>query len=152
MNAVRATDAQHVFELERATTARLAQLLDVGEDDVDRLGDLIGKRGVPEIRRRHTIVDPATRLLLPIGNVGVDVARHARGEGDDVVMGDLLDLVDLRDGEAGMVANPTRLLLRNAGLTQLSLRLAGEHLYFLPYFELVLKLPDTPPSRDACND
>ena len=138
MDAVRAAHAQRLLELERATFARLAQLLDVFEDDVDRLRDLVGQRRVAQVGRRHAVVHPAARRLLALRHVGVDV----RGERDDVVVRHLLDLVDALNGEVGMRADPRGLLLRDTGLPQLGLRLAGQHLDLLPDLELVLQLPD----------
>ena len=85
---------------------------------------------------------PTAGLFPTLGDVGVDVLGHARGEGDDVVVRDLLDLVDALNREVGVVADPLRLLLRDAGLAELGLSLARQHLDFLPDGELVLKLPD----------
>ena len=41
VDAVRAAHAKRVFELERAALARLAKLLDIGQNNVNRLRDLI---------------------------------------------------------------------------------------------------------------
>ena len=142
VDTVRTTDAQSVLELERTALARLAQLFDVVQDDVDGLHDLVRQRGVAQVGGGHAVMHPAAGLFLALGDVGVDVLGHARGEGDDVVVRDLLDLVDALNREVGVVADPLRLLLRDAGLAELGLSLARQHLDFLPDGELVLKLPD----------
>ena len=142
MDAVGAAHAQRVLELEGAALARLTKLLHVGQDDVDCLGDLVGKRRVSQVAAGHAVVHPTRGLLLALRHIGIDVLGHVGGEGDDVVVGDLLDLVDALDGEVGVVANPLRLFFRDAGFPQLSLRLARQNLDFLPDGELVLKLPD----------
>jgi hypothetical protein len=56
------------------------------------------------------------------------------------VVGDSLDLVDARDGEVGMVANPLRIFDRDARLAQFGLRFARAELDFLPNAELVLQI------------
>ena len=142
MDAVRAAHAQRLLELEGAALARLAQLLDVLKNDVDRLRDLVAERRIAQVGRRHAVVHPAAGRLLALRHVGIDVLGHVRGERDDVVVRHLLDLVDALHGEVGMRADPRGLLLRDAGLAQLGLRLAGQHFDFLPDVELVFQLPD----------
>ena len=85
---------------------------------------------------------PAGRLGVSLGNLGVDVGTHVREEGNDVVVGDCLNLVDFLLVEGGMLGNPSRLFLGDADLAQLSLGLASRDLNFLPNSILVLKLPD----------
>ena len=79
---------------------------------------------------------PAGRLVFALGDVGVDVARHTGGERDDVVVRHFLDLVDLLNGEVGVVADPL------GRLAELCLGLAGQNLDLLPNGELVLEFPD----------
>ena len=142
MNAVRAAHAQGILELKGTAAARLAELLDIGQNDVDGLRDLIGKRGIAQIGARHAVVHPAGRLGVALGNLGVDVGTHVREEGDDVVVGDRLDLVDFLLVEGGMLGNPSRLFLGDADFAQLSLGFASRDLNLLPNGVLVLKLPD----------
>ena len=142
MDAVCAAYADGVLELERATLAGLAQTLHVGDDDVEGLRDLVAQRGIAKVGARHAVVHPATWLGLAFGHVGIDVIRHDGREGDDVMVGDLLDLVDLGHGEIGMRANPRGLLGGDAALPQLGLRFASEDLDLLPNVELVLERPD----------
>ena len=142
MDAVRAAHADGILELERTTLASLAQALHIGDDDVEGLGDLVAQRGIPEVGARHSVVHPAAWLGLALGNVSIDVVRHDGREGDDVVVGHLLDLVDLIYGEAGMGANPRGLVGGDTALAQLGLCFAGEDLDFLPNVELVLERPD----------
>ena len=85
---------------------------------------------------------PATWLGLAFGHVGIDVIRHDGREGNDIVVGDLLNLVDLGHSEIGMRANPRGLIGGDTALAQLGLCFAGENLDLLPNVELVLKRPD----------
>ena len=85
---------------------------------------------------------PAGRLVGALGDVGVDVARHTGGERDDVVIRHFLNLVDLLNGEVGVIADPLGLLARDARLAELGLGLAGQNLDLLPNGEFVLKFPD----------
>ena len=142
MNAVGATDAQGVLKLEGAALAGLAETLDVVDDDVASLRDLIGQGRVAQVGGGHAVVHPAAGLVGALGNIGVNVARHAGGERDDVVVRHLLDLVDFFYGEVGVVADPLGLLARDARLTELGLSLAGQNLDLLPNGEFVLKFPD----------
>ena len=116
VDAVRAADAERVLELEGAALARLAQLLDVFQDEVDGLRDLVGERGVAQVGRRHAVMYPTARGLGALRHVGVDVLGHVRGEGDDVVVRHLLYLVYALHGEVRVRADPRGLLLRDAGL------------------------------------
>ncbi len=142
VNAVGTAHTQRILELEGATLAGFAEALDIVDDDVASLGDLVGQGRVAQVGRSHAVVHPAARLVGSLGNVGVDVARHASGERDDVVVRHFLDLIDLLHGEVGVIADPLRLLARDARLAELGLGLAGQHLDLLPNGELVLKLPD----------
>ena len=142
MNAMRAAHAQGIFELKGTAAAGLTKLFDVSKNDVDGLRDLIGKRGIAQVGARHAVVHPAGRLGVSLGNLGVDVGTHVREEGNDVVVGDCLNLVDFLLVEGGMLGNPSRLFLGDADLAQLSLGLASRDLNFLPNGILVLKLPD----------
>ena len=142
MDAVRAAHAQGFLELEGAALAGFAQLLHVFQDDVHRLGDLVGKGRVAQIGRGHAVVHPAAGRLLALGNVGVDVLGHVGGEGDNVVVRYLLDLVDALHREIGMGADPGGLFLGDARFAQLSLSFASQDLDLFPDLELVLQLPD----------
>ena len=142
MNAVGATDAQGVLKLEGAALAGLAETLDVVDDDVTSLRDLIGQGRVAQVGGGHAVVHPAGRLVGALGDVGVDVARHTGGERDDVVIRHFLNLVDLLNGEVGVIADPLGLLARDARLAELGLGLAGQNLDLLPNGEFVLKFPD----------
>ena len=137
-----AADAQRVLELEGAALAGFTEALDVVDDDVASLGDLVGQGRVAQVGGGHAVVHPAGRLVFALGDVGVDVARHTGGERDDVVVRHFLDLVDLLNGEVGVVADPLGLLARDARLAELCLGLAGQNLDLLPNGELVLEFPD----------
>ena len=57
---------------------------------------------------------PAAGLVGALGDVGVNVVGHAGGERDDVVVRHFLNLVDLLNGEVGVIADPLGLLARDA--------------------------------------
>ena len=139
---MRAAHAQGLFLLERAALGDAAEPAHVLDDDVECLGDEIAHCRVAQVGARHAEVHPAARLGRAFGDLRVDVACHDGRKRDDVVVRDLFDLVDFRDGKVGMRANPRRLLLRDADAPELCLCLAGEYLDFLPHLELVLQRPD----------
>ena len=147
VDAVGAADAQHVLHLEGAALAGLAKLLNVLKDDVERLGNLIAKGGVAQVGGGHAEVNPAAGLGIALGDVGINVVGHNRFEGDDVVVGDFLDLVDLGNREIGVLANVGGFLFGDADLAKLGLSFAGKHLDFLPDLEFVLEFPDSAHGR-----
>ncbi len=87
-------------------------------------------------------MDPAAGLGVVLAEIGVDVLGHVGEERDDVVVGDGFELVDALDFERGVRADVGSLLGGDAGLPQLGLRFAREHLDLLPDRELVLEVPD----------
>ena len=139
---MRAAGAEGVAFLKGATLADLAELLDVLDDDVGGLNELVAEGGVAEVGARHTKVHPAAGLGLALRHVAVDVLAHVGEEGDDIVVGDRLDGVDLLLVKGGVVADPRGLLLGDADLPELGLSLAGEHLDLLPDGVLVLQRED----------
>ena len=89
MDAVAAADGERVLVLQRALLQRRQQLVDVAEQDVGGLGELDGEAGVEHVRRGHALVHEA--------RLRADELAEPGQEGDHVVLGDLLDGVDLRD-------------------------------------------------------
>ena len=142
VNAVGAAGAEGVALLEGTTLADLAKLADVLNDEVAGLGELVAKGGVAKVGAGHAIVNPTAGLGSVSRDVGVDVLLHVGEEGDDVVAGDLLDLVNLGLLKVGVVADPGGLVLGDANLTKLGLGLASEDLDLLPDGVLVLERED----------
>ena len=95
MNAVGAAGAERIALLEGAALADHAELLDVLDNQVTRLSKLIAQSRITQVGAGHTVVNPAARLGLALGNIGVDIFLHVGQEGDDIVARDLLDLIDL---------------------------------------------------------
>ena len=91
MDAVGAADRRRHLVLEGARLQRREQLVDVGEQQVGGAGELDVEAGVEHVGRRHALVHE-TRL-------GADDLGEMGEEGDDVVLGLALDLVDARDIE-----------------------------------------------------
>lgn len=142
MDAVGAAGAERIALLEGATLADLAKLLDVLDNQVTRLSKLIAQSRITQVGAGHTVVNPAARLGLALGNIGVDIFLHVGQEGDDIVARDLLDLVNLRLLKVGVVANPLGLFFGNTDLAELRLSLAGQDLNLLPNGILVLEGED----------
>ena len=137
-----ASGAERIALLEGAALADHAELLDVLDNQVTRLSKLIAQSSITQVGAGHTVVNPATRLGLALGNIGVDIFLHVGQEGDDIVARDLLDLIDLRLLKVGMVADPLGFVFRNADLAELRLGLAGQNLDLLPNGILVLEGED----------
>lgn len=142
MNAVGAAGAERIALLEGAALADHAELLDVLDNQVTRLSKLIAQSRITQVGAGHTVVNPAARLGLALGNIGVDIFLHVGQEGDDIVARDFLDLVDLCLLKVGMVADPLGFFFRNADLAELRLGLAGQDLNLLPNGVLVLEGED----------
>ena len=142
VDAVRAAHAEGVTLLEGAALADLAKLLAVLDEDVGGLDELVTQGSIAQVRGGHAVVDPAGGLGASLGHVLVDVGAHVGEEGDDVVVGHGLDGVHLVLVEGGVLANPGGLLVRDAALTDLRVRLAGQNLDLLPDGVLVLQRED----------
>jgi hypothetical protein len=142
MDAVGAPNAEGLALLEGTALANLAELLAVIKQDVRCLHQLVTQRGVAKVRAGHAKVDPAAGLGVALGDVCVDVTAHVGEEGNDIMVGDGLDGVDLILIKGGVLANPGCLLLGDANLAKLGLRLACEDLDLLPDGVLVLQRED----------
>ena len=139
MDAVGAAHAKGVALLEGAALADFTELAAIIDEDVGRLNELVAERGVAQVRAGHTVVHPAAGLGLALGDVLVDVLAHVGEEGDDVVVGNGLDSVDLFLVKGSVLADVGGLLLGDADLAHLCVRLAREHLDLLPDGVLVLE-------------
>ena len=142
MDAVSTAGAERIALFESAALADHAELLDVLDNQVTGLSKLIAQSRITQVGAGHTIVNPAARLGLALGNVGVDIFLHVGQEGDDIVARDFLDLVDLCLLKVGMVADPLGLVFGNTDLAELRLGLAGQDLDLLPNGVLVLEGED----------
>ena len=100
VDAVRAADGRRHLVLEGAPLQRREQRVDVGDQNVAGALQLHGKAGVEHVRAGHALMDEA--------RVGADEFGEMGQEGDDVVLGDALDLVDARDVELGLAAPSPR--------------------------------------------
>ena len=66
-------------------------------------------------------MDPTTRLELTFWNLSVNVGAHVGQEGNDIVVGNGLNLVYLGAIKRSVLTNPSCLFARNANNTKLSL-------------------------------
>ncbi len=96
MDAVRAADGRRQLVLEGAALERGEQRVDIGDQEVGGAHELHVEAGVEHVRRGHALVHEA--------RLGADDLGEMRQEGDDVVLGLALDLVDARDVEGGVLA------------------------------------------------
>ena len=87
----RAADGRRQLVLEGAALERRQQRVDVGDQDVGGARELHGEAGVEHVGAGHALMDEA--------RVGADELGEMGEEGDDVVLGHALDLVDARDVE-----------------------------------------------------
>ena len=102
VDAVAAADGGRVLVLEGAPLQRREQRVEIGEQDVGGAHQLHGEAGVEHVRRGHALVHEARVRPDDLGEMGQ--------EGDDVVLGLALDLVDARDVEVrGAALFPDRL-------------------------------------------
>jgi hypothetical protein len=106
-----------------------------GEQQVGGADELDVERGVEHVRRGHALVDEA-RLLAAhdLGQVGQ--------EGDDVVLGHRLDLVDAGDVEFHVLGLPDGLGILAGDHAEVGHRVAGMGLDLEPDAELGLGRPD----------
>ena len=102
MDAVGAADGRRHLVLEGALLQRRQHLVDVGDQQVRGAGQLHVEAGVEHVGRGHALVHEA--------RLGADDFGQMGQEGDDVVLGLALDLVDPRDVEGGVLGlGPDRL-------------------------------------------
>ena len=93
VDAVAAADGERVLVLERALLQRRQHQVDVLEQQVGGPRQLHRERGVEDVRRGHALVQEARLRADDLGELG--------REGDHVVLGLALDLVDLLDLPSG---------------------------------------------------
>jgi hypothetical protein len=132
VDAVRAPDLRRVAELEGAAPQDFEQRVRLREQQVAGVAQQQGVRRVHHVRRGEPVVDEARGLA--------DVLGERRGEGDDVVVGRLLDLADALDGEGG--ARLDLLDGRRGDRPHLRVHLADGDLHVEPLLELVPLRPE----------
>jgi hypothetical protein len=91
VDAVRAADGRRQFVFIGAALQRGEQRVDVGDQDVAGATELHREAGVEHVGAGHALMDEA--------RVGADELGQMSEEGDDVVLGHLLDRVDALDVE-----------------------------------------------------
>ncbi len=132
VDAVAAAEAGGVFVLLGAALQRRQQRIEVGEQQVARLGELQRQAGIEHVGRRHPLMDDAGVRPDMLGEVGE--------KGDDVVAGLALDRLDALDLEAAALPH------RGGGLRRdhadRGLGVAGMGLDLEPQAEPVGRLPD----------
>ncbi len=132
--AVGAADHRRVAVLVGAGGDGRPQLADQPQDHIHRLHHLQGLRGVDDVRRRQAEVQPPRRRA--------DVLGDGRGEGDDVVLGGLLDLFDAGDVEPGVLLEVDDCVGRHQAGT--GHRVGSRELHFEPRLVAALLGPDAP--------
>ena len=104
VDAVRAADGRGVSCVLGARFQRGEELVDIGEQKIGGANELHVEAGVEHVRGRHALMHE-TRF-------GADDFGKVREEGNDVVFGFALDLIDPRDVEFGVLALGPDLLRR----------------------------------------
>ena len=135
MDAVGAADGRRHLVLEGALLQRGQHPVDIGDQQVGGAGELHVEAGVEHVGGGHALVHEA--------RLGADDFGQMGQEGDDVVLGLALDLVDPGDVEDGILGlGPDGLggLLRDDA--ELGQRISGMRLDLEPDLEARLRLPD----------
>ena len=96
VDAVAAADGRRHLVLERAALQGGEQGVDIGNEEVGGARQLHVEAGVEHVRGGHALVHEA--------RLGPDDLGEVREEGDDVVLGLALDLIDARDVELGVAS------------------------------------------------
>ena len=109
MDAVAAADGRGQLVLEGAPLQRRQHQVDVLEQQVGGPGQLHGEAGVEHVGGGHALVQEARLGADDLGDMGQ--------EGDDVVLGLALDLVDPRDVENGVAGLSQIVRAASLGMT-----------------------------------
>ena len=144
MDAVAAADADRVLVLEGAALQRGEQAVDILDQQVGGAGELHVEAGVEHVGGGHALVHEA--------RLGPDDLGEMRQEGDHVMLGDGLDLVDAGDVEVGVLALFPDLrggLLRHDA--QFGQRIRRMRLDLEPDAEAGLRAPRSGPFRGGCS-
>ena len=109
MDAVGAADGRRHLVLEGALLQRRQHLVDVGDQQVRGAGQLHVEAGVEHVGRGHALMHEA--------GFGADDFGQMGREGEDVVLGLALDLVDPRDVEGDVLGLGPEALAASLGMT-----------------------------------
>ena len=131
VDAVGAADHRRVLVAQGPLLHRLHEVEEVGADEVAGVAHQDGEGGVHHVRGGEPVVQPAP--------LGPHALRHAGDEGDHVVLDLLLDLLDARDVEAGLLLDRGEGLLRHDAAPDEDL--GGGDLHLQPGREAVLVGP-----------
>ena len=96
MDAVATADAHRVLVFEGPGLESREHPVHVGEQQIGGAHELDVERGIEHVRRGHALMHEAA--------VGTDEFCEMGEEGDDVMLGDGLDLIDAGDVEGGAAA------------------------------------------------
>ncbi len=132
VDAVRAPDLRRGLELEGAAPEDFEQRVRLREQQVAGVAQQQGVGRVHHVRRGEPVVNEARGLT--------DVLGERRGEGDDIVVGRLLDLANALDGERGARLDLFHGLARNR--PHLRVHFAHGDLHVQPLLKLVLLRPE----------
>jgi hypothetical protein len=118
-----------ILVLHRAGLQRGQHPVHARQQQVGGAHQLDVQRGVEHVRRRHALVDEARLVIADdLGQMGQ--------EGDDVMLGHRLDLVDAGHVEFHVLRFPHGLRVRLRDDAELGLRVAGMRLDLVPDAEL----------------
>ena len=135
MDAVRAPDAYRVLVLKGATLQCGEQPFDILDQDVRCAHKLHVETGVEHVRRGHALMhEPRLFAAHMLGKMSE--------EGDHVMFGDRLDLVDAGDIELDILGLPDRFRVFARDHAQIGHRVAGMGLDLVPDAELGRGFPD----------
>jgi hypothetical protein len=109
MDAVAAADGRRHLVFEARASSAPPAAVDIGDQQVGGAGQLHGQAGVEHVGRGHALVHEA--------RLGPDDLGQMGQEGDDVVLGLALDLVDPVDVEGGVLALFPDFLAASLGIT-----------------------------------
>src|SRR5207253_11280703 len=121
-----------VFDSMRPRLQHRQQYIDLCHQKVAGITQEQRIRGINYIGRSQTVMNETRRFT--------DCFRQIRGEGDDIMVGSFLDLMDARDRELRFVLNPFECRAREC--SHLSVYFADGDLYVQPFLKLCLFRPE----------
>ncbi len=132
VNAVRSSDLWCVLEFMRTTLQHREQHIDLLQQNVAGITQQQRVRGINYIGRSQTVMNEARGFT--------DRFRQIRGEGDHVMVGCLLDLMDARDRKLCAHFDLLQRLARDR--SHLSVYFANGNFHVEPFLELGLFSPE----------
>ena len=134
MNPVSTADLRRVPKLVRAKIKNFAEQNKFPLDDARSVANHQGLRGVDNVVRSQSVVQPARRSGI------ADRFTNVHGERDDVVLHAGFEFVNARDIDFGALADRRGGLFRHE--SSLGKRLGGRQLDIEPFLEAVRVAPD----------